>query len=76
MRSTRSDELIPLSNVVTLEETSGAMQLSRFNRLRAIEISADLAPGYTMGEAVEWFEETVPSESAARGDADVGRRIR
>ena len=35
------------------------MQLSRFDRLRAIKVSADLAPGYTMGEAVQWFEETV-----------------
>ena len=44
MRSTRTDELIPLSNVVRIEETSGALQLSRFNRLRSVEISADLAP--------------------------------
>ena len=33
------------------------MQLARFNRLRSIEISADLAPGYTMGDAVDWFAE-------------------
>jgi multidrug efflux pump len=62
VRSTRTDELIPLSSVVRLEETSGTMQLARFDRLRAIKISADLANGYTMGEAVEWFENTVASE--------------
>jgi len=59
VRSTRTNELIPLSSVVRLEETSGTMQLSRFNRLRSIKISADLASGYTMGEAVQWFEDTV-----------------
>jgi len=59
VRSGRTDELIPLSSVVRLEETSGTMQLARFDRLRAIKISADLAPGYTMGEAVQWFEDTV-----------------
>jgi multidrug efflux pump len=65
VRSDRTGELLPLSNVVKLEETSGAMELARFNRMRAIEISADLAPGYTMGEAVKWFEDTVPKEFPA-----------
>jgi multidrug efflux pump len=62
VRSTRTDELIPLSSVVKIEETSGTMQLSRFNRLRAVEIQADLANGYTMGEAVKWFEDTVAKD--------------
>jgi multidrug efflux pump len=62
VRSSRTNELIPLSSVVRIEETSGTMQLSRFNRLRAIEVTADLAPGYTMGEAVQWFRETVARE--------------
>ncbi len=62
VRSGRTDELIPLSSIVRLEETSGTMQLSRFDRLRAVKISADLANGYTMGEAVQWFEDTVARE--------------
>ena len=65
VRSTRSDELIPLSSIVRLEETSGTMQLARFDRLRAIKISADLANGYTMGEAVQWFEDAVARELPA-----------
>ncbi|HUQ53741.1 MAG TPA: efflux RND transporter permease subunit [Gammaproteobacteria bacterium] len=62
VRSTRTAELIPLSSIVRLEETSGTMQLARFDRLRAIKISADLANGYTMGEAVKWFEDTIAKE--------------
>ena len=62
VRSSRTGELIPLSSVVQLEETSGTMELARFNRLRSIEVSADLAPGYTIGQAVEWFQETVAAE--------------
>jgi multidrug efflux pump len=62
VRAGRTDELIPLSSVVRLEETSGTMQLARFDRLRAIKISADLANGYTMGEAVQWFEDAVARE--------------
>jgi multidrug efflux pump len=65
VRSDRTRELIPLANVVRLEETAGAVSLSRFNRLRSIEISAMLAPGYTLGEAIKWFEETVKQELPA-----------
>ena len=62
VRSDRTNELIPLSNIVRLEEVAGATQLKRFNRIRAIEISADLAPNYTMGEAVQWYQDIVPKE--------------
>jgi len=62
VRSSRTRELIPLSSVVRLEETSGTMQLARFDRLRSVKISADLAEGYTMGEAVKWFQDTVARE--------------
>lgn len=62
VRSSRTGELIPLSSVVQLEETSGTLRLSRFNRLRAVEISADLAPGYTVGQAIDWFRQTVTRE--------------
>ncbi|HEY0941564.1 MAG TPA: efflux RND transporter permease subunit [Steroidobacter sp.] len=62
VRSARGDALIPLSNVVRVEETAGAVQLPRFNRLRSVEIRADLTPGYTMGEAIRWFQEAVARE--------------
>jgi multidrug efflux pump len=62
VRSDRSGELVPLSNLVKLTETSGAMQLNRFDRMRSITISAGLAPGYTLGEAVPYFQELVRKE--------------
>ncbi len=62
VRSDRSNELIPLSSVVTLEETAGAIQLNRFDRLRAITVSCGLAPNYSMGEAIEYFRQIVDEE--------------
>jgi multidrug efflux pump len=62
VRSARTNELIPLSNVVRVEETAGAVQLPRFNRFRAVEIRADLAPGYELSEAIDWFTTTVARE--------------
>lgn len=79
VRSTRGG-LIPLSNVVHVEETAGAVQLPRFNRLRAVEIRADLAPGYTMGEAIQWFQETaareLPPEAVVMWDGESEQYLR
>ncbi|MGO4222981.1 efflux RND transporter permease subunit [Lysobacter sp. TAF61] len=58
----RDGALIPLSNLVTLRELAEPGSLNRFNRLRAITISAGLTPGYRMGEAMQWLEKTVQEE--------------
>lgn len=55
-------ELVPLSNLVTMNELAEAGSLNRFNRLRAITISAGLAPGYRMGDAIAWVEQVVREE--------------
>ena len=62
VRSGRSGELIPLSSLVTLSEVAEAGTLNRYNRLRAITISANLAAGYTLGEAIEWVRKTAAEE--------------
>jgi multidrug efflux pump len=80
VRSPRTQELIPLSSIVQLQETSGTMQLSRFDRLRSIKLQADLTPGYTMGEAIKWFTDTVarelPPEAALMWDGESGDFVR
>jgi multidrug efflux pump len=62
VRSERSGELIPLSNLVTLEDQAGPAQLNRYNRTRAVTISANLAEGYTLGEALDYLEGIIRSE--------------
>lgn len=56
VRSARSGELIPLASLVTLTDFAGASTLNRFNRLRSITIEANLADGYSLGEALEYLE--------------------
>lgn len=72
VRSQKSGELLPLSSVVHLTEAATAVQLNRFNRLRAITITASLAPGYAMGDAVKFFRDAVRSElpTSAKLDFD------
>lgn len=58
VRSTRTNDLIPLSNLITFRETANSGELNRYNRMRAITISANLAPGYTLGQALSFIETT------------------
>ncbi|WP_431285268.1 efflux RND transporter permease subunit [Humitalea sp. 24SJ18S-53] len=48
--------LIPLSNLVTLTERARAQTLARADRVRAITITASLAPGYSLGEALDFMD--------------------
>lgn len=59
VRSERSGQLIPLSNLVVLNESAGPVDLRRFDRLRSISLSASLAKGYSLGAALEDLEKIV-----------------
>jgi len=59
VRSERSGQLIPLANLVQLVEIAGPVDLRRFDRQRAVTISASLAEGYSLGEAIAAFEKIV-----------------
>jgi multidrug efflux pump len=56
VRSDTSGQLIPLSNLVTLEEFAGSTSLNRYNRNRAITIEASLADGVALGDALDHVE--------------------
>ncbi len=62
VRSTRTNELVPLSNLVKLTELAGPTRLNRFDRLRSITVSAALTPGYSLGEALKYVGGVVKEE--------------
>lgn len=49
-------QLVPLSNLVTTRESADARELGRFNKMRAITLSGNLGPGYSLGEALNFLE--------------------
>ncbi|MBT1445554.1 efflux RND transporter permease subunit [Shewanella sp. JM162201] len=65
VRSDRSRELIPLSNLVHVEEFADATSLNRYNRMRAITIEANLADGYSLSEALEYLNGIVKADLPA-----------
>jgi multidrug efflux pump len=59
VRSDRSRELIPLSNLVRLEEFADSLKLDRYNRVRAITLEANLAEGVALGSVLASLEAMV-----------------
>jgi multidrug efflux pump len=59
VRSDKNGALVPLESVVSTRETSAASELRRFNRMRSVTITANLATGYPLGEALDYVEKTV-----------------
>jgi multidrug efflux pump len=50
-------EMIQLSNLATVTESVAPKELKRFNQLRSVTIQASLAPGYAVGEALDFLEQ-------------------
>ncbi len=57
VRSNRSGDLIPLSNLATLAEFADSRSLNRFNRVRAITIEANLEDRLSLGDALSYLDE-------------------
>jgi HAE1 family hydrophobic/amphiphilic exporter-1 len=66
VRSKTTDEMVPLSTLVTIRDVAGAELTTRFNLQRSVEIQGAPAPGYTSGQALaaleQVFAQTMPSE--------------
>jgi multidrug efflux pump len=62
VRSGSTGKLIPLASLIELTETSGPKELRRFDRLRSIGLTAALAPGYSLGEAIDYMQRIVDEE--------------
>lgn len=54
----RNETMVPLSSLVTLREAVSPRELNHFNQRRAVSITANLAPGYTLGEALSFMDAT------------------
>ena len=50
-------QMIPLANLVTINEGVTAQSLNHFNRSRAAVLSANLAPGYSQGDALAFLND-------------------
>lgn len=66
----RSGELVPLDSLISLKEEATASRLNRYNRMRAITLSANLADGYTLEQALNFLNEVAAQENDIDGAVD------
>ena len=59
VRARTTDKLIPLANMLHISENATSSRLNRYNRLRSITITANLADGYALGDALAFLENIV-----------------
>jgi multidrug efflux pump len=66
----RSGELIRLSNLLHSDSVAGIGTLNRYNRMRAVTISGGVAPGVSLGEALDFLEQAVKANLPPQAKTD------
>jgi hydrophobe/amphiphile efflux-1 (HAE1) family protein len=59
VRSETSGKLISLANLIDFNEVGSAKELARYNRQRAVTISANIGENYTLTEAISYLEDVL-----------------
>jgi multidrug efflux pump len=75
----RGETMVSLSSLIKVREAVSPRELNHFNQRRSVSITANLAPGYSLGEALAFMDDTarqvLPSGYAAELDG-VSREFR
>jgi multidrug efflux pump len=53
----RNEVMLPLSSLVKVREAVSPRELNHFNQRRSVTITANLAPGYSLGEALAFMDQ-------------------
>lgn len=53
---TQGGELVPLSNLVTMQEVLQPQGIMHFQQMRSATLTASMVPGYTIGEALTYLQ--------------------
>src|SRR5207244_2976534 len=67
----KNDLMLPLSSLVTISETVAPRELNHFNKIRSATITANLAPGYALSEALNFMQATADKYSKAGVSTDL-----
>lgn len=70
-----SGDMVQLSNLTVVRETVAPRELNHFDKVKAVKLEAMLAPGFSIGEALDFLETTL-QEVAPQATADFGGQSR
>jgi multidrug efflux pump len=72
----RNNNLVPLDAVTRVEEKIGPRQLNHFNRVRSFTLSASMAPGFTLGQALDSLNDAANKVLPAGSTVDLAGESR
>jgi len=72
----RDGSMVQLSNLVDVREGVSPQSLNHFNRLRAVKVTATLAPGYAVGEALKAMDDAAKRSLPATAQTDLDGQSR
>ncbi len=72
----RNGSMVQLSNLVDVREAVAPQSLNHFNRLRAVKVTATLAPGYAIGDALQAMDDAAKRTLPATAQTDVDGQSR
>ncbi len=55
----QNENMIPLSNLITVQEKVAPRELAHFNKLRSATITANLGSSYSLAEGLKFMEDTI-----------------
>jgi multidrug efflux pump len=71
-----SGGMVPLSGLLTVEETVAPKELNHFNQIRAATITANISPGASLGEALAQLDEVARTVLPSTARTDYGGNSR
>ena len=72
----KDNAMIPLSNLITIKETVAPKELNHFNQLRAVTLTAQLAPGYSLSDGLDFLEQAAKEVLPNTAYLDYGGQTR
>jgi multidrug efflux pump len=72
----RGDQMIPLTSLVGVDESVAPRELNHFGQRRAVTITANLAPDYTLGQALVFMDEAAAKHLKAGYSTDLNGQSR
>jgi multidrug efflux pump len=72
----RDGGMVQLSNLVEVRENVAPQSLNHFNRLRAVKVTATLAPGYAIGDALKAMDDAAKRALPATAQTDLDGQSR
>jgi multidrug efflux pump len=72
----RDGKLVPLGNLASVRENAAAKELNHFNRMRAVVVSASIAPGFALSQALDHLAKTAKETLPANFKTDLAGQSR